>query len=190
MRSRKKRIKSSVEEAAEAFEKDFDSANPSTLIQFKRNRNARRQSRRLQSLSVLQAKTEKVGHADNVTQEEPEVVYRAPPVRYFKPMKGWDGSSRRVIQYAFRKLGSPTELNDANNNVWRGPEICHISRNKMSTNACRCSMDSTLHQLSIEHPHAFADSVVAKIWSPPVLAPLPCNFIIKATVQGFPQLTL
>ena len=67
-------------------------------------------------------KTEKVGHADNVTQEEPEVVYRAPPVRYFKPMKGWDGSSRRVIQYAFSKLGSPTELNDANNNVWRGPD--------------------------------------------------------------------
>ena len=39
-------------------------------------------------------------------------------------------------------------------------------------------MDSTLHQLSIEHPHVFADSVVAKIWPPPVLAPLPCNEII------------
>ena len=132
LRKRKPKVASSTEILARIFEEDFDSENPSTLIQFKRSWNRfTRKSRRLRQLppkhtSAIRTKMKKKKKMNStlpvhLTLPLNEIVVDPQTRVYTTPRCGWNAMVRRVIQYGFIRMGKPAERNEFGNNVWRGP---------------------------------------------------------------------
>ena len=112
---------------AELFEIDFDSDNPSELIQFKRNWQYWKKSRRLQQLSPAKSKLQspaappKTVLPTHLSLPMQEVIVDGNTRVYQTPRCGWNSMIRRVIQYGYIKMGQPAERDEFHNNNWRGP---------------------------------------------------------------------
>ena len=129
LRERKPKVETHTELLARLFEEDFDSENPSELIQFKRssNRFTRQKSRRLRKLSPkhtpavrtkLKKQSARSSLPDHMALPLHEIIINPRTRLHSTPKCGWNGMVRRVIQCGFISMGKPAERDQFGRNVY------------------------------------------------------------------------